>query len=284
MCCCAEALTFGNIYLPLKRVSKYIVFLLLLVSVSIQLPKQAQGEQEDDALFNLSSAYIASIYAKIDFGAMTQLNPKVFAYAYRGYMRLLWAQKLNPLKKIITICDYSLSANLNRLWIIDLASCKVLCNTLVAHGQGTGEEFATNFSNQEDSHQSSIGFYVTGDTYFGDNGYSMYLYGMDRHYNDAAFKRSIVLHGADYVSQYFIKEHQRLGRSWGCPAVNNALAPEIINTIQGGTCLFVYYPMQRYLNSSVWLQDLIDPTNICLALHVPKDPDGEERIQLLGMP
>lgn len=272
----------------LKRVSQYIAFLLLLLSASIQLPKQARGGQEDDALYNLSSTYIATIYSKIDFGAMTQLNPKVFEYAYRGYMRLLWAQKLNPLKKIITICDYSLSANLNRLWIIDLATLKVLRNTLVAHGQGTGEEFALNFSNQEDSHQSSLGFYVTGTPYQGENGYSMYLHGMDQHYNNAAFKRSIVMHGADYVSQDFIKEHQRLGRSWGCPAVNQELAPEIINTIQGGTCLFVFYPIQRYLLSSVWLQadtkqSLKASSNICLAMNIPQHPEGDERFQILGL-
>jgi hypothetical protein len=277
------ALTLATLKYAVKRVVKHIALLLLFVLVLLQQPKDAQGGQENRSLYDLSSDYIASIYRKIDFGTMPQLNPKVFEYAYRGYMHLLWAQKLNPLKQIITICDYSLSANLKRLWIIDVATLKVLRNTFVAHGQGTGEEFATYFSNQEDSHQSSLGFYVTGNTYFGDNGYSMYLHGMDLHYNDAAFKRSIVMHGADYVSSDFIKEHQRLGRSWGCPAVSNELAPEIIHTIQGGTCLFIYYPLQRYLNSSVWLQDQSAPAaNICLAMNIPQHPDGEERLQVLG--
>lgn len=215
----------------------------------------ANAAQEDCSSFFLSSDYIASVYASIDFGAIPKLNPEVFEYAYRGYMRLLQDQKLNSFKQILTICDYSLSANLNRLWIIDLAKLKVLHHALVAHGQGTGEEFATLFSNQEDSHQSSLGFYVTGCTYQGDNGYSMYLYGMDQYFNNAAFKRSIVMHGANYVSNEFIKENQRLGRSWGCPAVNKELAPDIINTIQEGTCLFIYYPLKQYLQHSVWLQE-----------------------------
>ena len=138
--------------------------------------------------------------------------------------------------------------------MIDLNEKKVLFNSLVAHGKGTGEEFATAFSNIESSHQSSLGFYVTETTYNGSNGYSLKLIGMDKGYNDAAMQRAIVMHGADYVSEDFIKAEKRLGRSWGCPAVPRALAEPIINTIKDKTLLFIYYPDQQYLSQSEWLK------------------------------
>ncbi len=140
------------------------------------------------------------------------------------------------------------------MWIIDLDSRKVLLNTHVAHGQGTGEEYAKNFSNNEGSHQSSMGFYVTGDTYVGKHGNSLHLHGMDEGYNSAAYERAIVVHGAGYVSSDFIAGTGRLGRSWGCPAVSNELADEVIETIKDGTCMFIYYPEQRYIQSSKWLK------------------------------
>jgi len=129
----------------------------------------------------------------------------------------------------------------------------VLFNSLVAHGKNTGEEFATNFSNTESSLQSSLGFYITENTYEGENGYSLRLEGMDSGFNDAAMQRSIVMHGADYVSEDFAAQHQRIGRSWGCPAVPRALAAPIIDTVKGQSCLFIYYPDQNYLSQSKWL-------------------------------
>jgi hypothetical protein len=144
------------------------------------------------------------------------------------------------------------------LWVIDVAEKKVLFNSLVAHGKNTGEEFAQKFSNIESSYQSSLGFYVTESSYNGSNGYSLKLIGMDEGYNDAALQRAIVMHGADYVSEDFIKSQKRLGRSWGCPAVPRELAQPIINTIKNNNCLFIYYPDQQYLSSSKWLKTEIN--------------------------
>jgi hypothetical protein len=119
---------------------------------------------------------------------------------------------------------------------------------------GTGDEFAEHFSNNDSSHQSSLGFYVTEETYNGKNGYSLKLIGMDKGFNDAALERAIVMHGADYVSDNFASAHKRIGRSWGCPAISRELAAPIINTIKGKNCLFIYYPDKNYLNSSEWLK------------------------------
>jgi len=194
------------------------------------------------------------IYKELQF-TDEKLNFEVFEKAFLGFQNLKKSRKLVPSAKLLSICDFSLSSNRKRLWVIDLDEKKVLFNTLVAHGKGTGEEFATNFSNTEDSHQSSLGFYITEQAYNGDNGYSMRLFGMDKGYNDAALERCIVMHGANYVSEDFIRSEKRLGRSWGCPAVSREMAQPIIDTIKNQTCLFIYYPDQNYLASSEWLKN-----------------------------
>lgn len=195
------------------------------------------------------------IYKELQF-TDEKLNFEVFEKAFLGFQNLKKSRKLVPSAKLLSICDFSLSSNRKRLWVIDLDEKKILFNTLVAHGKGTGEEFATSFSNTEDSHQSSLGFYITEQAYNGDNGYSMRLFGMDKGYNDAALERCIVMHGANYVSEDFIKSEKRLGRSWGCPAVSREMAQPIIDTIKNQTCLFIYYPDQNYLASSEWLKNV----------------------------
>lgn len=194
------------------------------------------------------------LYKSIPFDPEHELNYEVFSKALTGFENLKKAGLLNQDSHLLTICDFSMSSNTKRLWVIDTNEKKVLFNSLVAHGKNTGEEFASNFSNTESSLQSSLGFYITDATYQGDNGYSLKLLGMDKGFNDAAYRRAIVMHGADYVSDDFASMHKRIGRSWGCPAVPKALTQPIINTIKGRNCLFIYYPDQKYLSSSEWLR------------------------------
>lgn len=194
------------------------------------------------------------LYQSISFDNTNKLQFDVFAKALLGFENLKKAGKLSKEAHLLTICDFSLSSNTKRLWVIDTQERKVLFNSLVAHGKNTGEEFATNFSNTESSLQSSMGFYITESTYNGDNGYSLKLLGMDRGFNDAAYKRAVVMHGADYVSEEFAATHKRIGRSWGCPAIPRALTEPIINMIKGKNCLFIYYPDENYLSSSEWLK------------------------------
>jgi hypothetical protein len=202
--------------------------------------------------------YISGVYSQINFGKNDPLDKTVFHNAMIGYLNLRNAGKLNSSRNVLTICDFTKSSNDYRFWIIDLNQKKVLFHTYVAHGQGSGDEFARAFSNREDSHQSSLGFYVTGDTYDGEHGLSLRLHGMDHGFNSAAYDRGIVVHGADYVNRNFIAGNQRLGRSWGCPAVPAHLSSAIINTIKDGTCLFVYYPQKNYLKRSYWLNKKTD--------------------------
>jgi hypothetical protein len=201
-----------------------------------------------------NATYAEEIYTSLGFENINHLESEVFYKAFLGFTNLKKEGKLDEDSHLLTICDFSLSSAEKRLWVIDLNEKKVIFNALVAHGKNTGEEFAQKFSNTESSYQSSLGFYITETTYNGSNGYSLKLLGMDSGYNDAALQRAIVMHGADYVSEDFIKAQKRLGRSWGCPAVPRALAEPIINTIKGKNCLFIYYPDNQYLSSSKWLK------------------------------
>lgn len=232
-----------------------VVLLMIGMCASSFFVKVVSGAEGSN--FTASRVYVSQraddIYNQISFGKEAPLSKEVFKSAYTGFLNLKNAGKLNPESSIITICDFSLSANVKRLWVINLDNSKILFHSLVAHGQGTGDEFARNFSNNENSHQSSMGFYVTDATYNGDNGYSLKLKGMDAGYNDAAYSRAIVVHGADYVCESFVKCNQRLGRSWGCPAIPRDIAPKVINTIKDGNALYIYYPNQKYLAKSVWL-------------------------------
>ena len=163
-----------------------------------------------------------------------------FAVALKGYYSL--KEKGLIKKDILTLIDFSLSSNTKRLWVIDLITGDVLYHSLVAHGRNTGEEYASNFSNAAESYKSSLGFYSTGEIYNGKHGMSLRLDGLEKGVNDNARARGVVMHAADYVSNSFIKNNHRLGRSQGCPAVPAELSKEIISTIKGKSCFFIYHP------------------------------------------
>ena len=136
------------------------------------------------------------------------------------------------------------------MWIIDMNQNKIILNSLVAHGKNSGEEYADNFSNKNQSNKSSLGFFATGEVYQGKHGLSLKLDGLEKGINDNARQRDVVVHGADYVSENFIKNHKRLGRSQGCPAVPVELSKKIIETIKDKSCLFIYHPSENDVQSS----------------------------------
>ena len=177
------------------------------------------------------------------------LNQKAFEYAWRGYHNLL---KTGQLKKsyVLTVCDFTQSSSNKRMYVIDVAHKKLLFNTYVSHGMNSGIEYATSFSNRANSFKSSLGFFVTSKTYFGRNGLSLKVKGLEKGFNDLAAKRHIVLHGSDYISPQYLKDNGEMGRSLGCAAIPNAMSPRIIKTIRNGSCLFVYHPTVKYLTHS----------------------------------
>jgi hypothetical protein len=181
------------------------------------------------------------------------LTRDVYNLAIKGLHKLDAEGKLHNLN-IITIIDYSQSSNQKRLYVIDLANQKLLFNTYVAHGRKTGEEYAKTFSNNDGSFQSSLGFYITQQTLTGSHtGFALSLSGVEKGINDNAYKRAIIMHAANYVSENFIKKNGRLGRSLGCPALPPELNKPIIETIKGGSCLFLYNPDPVYMCQSTLL-------------------------------
>lgn len=164
---------------------------------------------------------------------------KVLKVALDGFY--IMKTKGHVKKDILTLIDFSTSSNSKRLWVLDLANQTVLYNSLVAHGRNSGDEFATKFSNKPESFQSSLGFYATGEIYQGKHGFSLRLDGLEKGLNDQARSRAVVIHGADYVAEKFIKQNKRLGRSLGCPALPQNLTKEIINVIKDKSCLFIYH-------------------------------------------
>ncbi|MDO4709892.1 MAG: murein L,D-transpeptidase catalytic domain family protein [Pseudomonadota bacterium] len=150
----------------------------------------------------------------------------------------------------LAVIDYSLPSTAKRLWVFDLASETLLYHEHVTHGQGSGENFATNFSNIEGSYQTSLGLYRTAETYIGANGYSLRLDGLDKGFNDAARQRAIVMHGAWYAEPELIAKQGRLGRSQGCPALRHGIARQVIDDLKQAQLLFAYAEHDEWLRSS----------------------------------
>ncbi|MBL4659486.1 MAG: murein L,D-transpeptidase catalytic domain family protein [Alcanivoracaceae bacterium] len=204
-------------------------------------------------LFNL--LMINTAQADIKASDLIKLAPDISENVLNLAVNALNCASQDSKKSIknISIIDYSLPSTAKRFWTFDIINNKLLYKELVAHGKNTGANYAKHFSNTPDSKQSSLGLFKTGATYTGRNGYSLYLNGLEKDFNDLALKRSIVMHGAKYVSQDFINKHGRLGRSWGCPTFTQTLAKEIIDQIKHGQYLFIYYPDNNWLKKSTYL-------------------------------
>ncbi len=172
-----------------------------------------------------------------------------------GYKKLIQKSLVHK-TSIITIIDFSLPSDRERMWVIDIVKGKVLFHCLVAHGRNSGGLYAENFSNVPGSYTSSPGFYLTDDIYYGKHGMSLYLDGLEKGINDKARERAIVMHGADYVSKSFVENYGRLGRSHGCPAIPLGLHKDIIKTIHGGSCLYIHAPNDLYVMHSPILGSL----------------------------
>jgi hypothetical protein len=218
-----------------------VVFLMSFSSNKIEknVPKLTAFVTEKSA-FEMKAEHI---YSNLDANNLTLPNLESFSLALAGFYDLKDKGLIS--KDILTLVDFSLSSNVKRLWVIDLATNTILYNSLVAHGRNTGEEFANSFSNNDSSFKSSLGFYATGEIYNGKHGPSLRLDGLEKGINDHARARGVVVHGADYVSENFIKGNKRLGRSQGCPALPVELTQEIISAIKDKSCLFIYHPSRN---------------------------------------
>jgi len=192
---------------------------------------------------------VGSIYEELDGASKPDFE--LFEMAYLGYIDLKLSGLIRSDKEILSIIDFRLPSNQKRFWVIDIKNKEILYNTLVAHGENSGEEeYALSFSNRTNSHQSSLGFYRTEETYYGKNGLSLRLKGLERRFNSNARERYVVLHGADYATQEYLDKHGKLGNSEGCPAIPMGIHKEVINVTKEGTCLFIYFPDLKYIEGS----------------------------------
>lgn len=238
-------LVFLNYGVPLSPMKKVIFYLLLLM-----VPVLNHARINEPVSIETSSM---NVYTALNLASL-QLSKDIFSLAIKGLKKLEAEGKLNN-PNIITIADYSQSSSKKRLYVIDLKSGKLLFNTYVAHGRNTGEEFAKSFSNEEGSLKSSLGFYITEHPIVGSHtGYALMINGVEKGINDNAAKRAIIIHSADYATETFIKKHGRLGRSFGCPVLPPDMNKPIIESIKGGTCLFIYHPNNQYISGSSLLK------------------------------
>ncbi|MCL9808029.1 murein L,D-transpeptidase catalytic domain family protein [Flavobacterium luminosum] len=223
-------------------------FLPLLLLFFVSFAPKSTNNTDPKLLANTKSANLAvrieMIYNSLDANSFALPQVECFKRAMTGFYAL--KQKGVIEKDILTVIDFSMSSTKKRMWIIDLVSNKILYNTVVSHGRNSGLEYATSFSNQSNSYKSSLGFYTTGETYFGKHGLSLKLDGQEKGINDNARARAVVIHGASYANPSILKNQGYLGRSQGCPAIPEDLKSEIINTIKGKSCLFIYHPAKSY--------------------------------------
>ncbi len=248
-----------------RRIRRVIPFLAPFFFAHFALPagsKAVKGQTHISAStakaiqFASFQVNVYKLYEEIDL-EQSGLSLEVFNEAIVGYLNLKAQGHLSD-KKLLTVVDFQKPSTEKRLWVIDLEQKQVLFHSLVAHGKNSGENIAQSFGNILNSEKSSLGFYVTQDIYMGKHGVSLKLAGKDSGFNTNALDRNVVMHGADYVSEDFISQHGRLGRSQGCPALPMENHREIIDTVKGQTLLFIHG------NDKAYMSDYLD-TDLALA-------------------
>jgi len=245
----------------MSRPGKYLTILTVVVAAflflnflpigrpsprDITAPPRSVAANPVSALSLADSPRLNLLYDSLQLDSLG-LTTQAYHKAIAGFLSLV-ATGAVPNPGILSIIDFSLPSTQKRLFILDTYSGKLLFNSLVAHGRNSGTLVATRFSNRRNSFMSSLGFYLTGEPFIGQHGYSLRLEGMEKGWNDNVFKRSIIMHPAEYVSEDHIRQWGLLGRSEGCPAIPQQLDRPIIDVIRGGSCLFVYSPDKKYLS------------------------------------
>jgi hypothetical protein len=232
-----------------------LLFILLLWLTSQSHPGSWSGKNNPDLPGESKALLIRQIQEKYALLNEPLLNQEAFRYGMLGYHSLLMRGMVRN-DSLLTIIDFSRPSVDDRLFVINLNLNAIVYKSLVSHGRNSGDLYASRFSNKMQSHQSALGFYITGETYLGGQGYSLQLMGLDTGYNDHSKVRSIVVHAAYYATQDYANRYGRLGRSFGCLALPPAMNAPIVNEIKGGSVVFSYFPDQTYLNRSVILQGL----------------------------
>lgn len=222
---------------------KTFLLLLLLIGITTQAFNKKTASPINGLIYKVSQLSEKFI-----------INKEAILYAIGGYEKLKQTGQLIN-QRYLTIADFSKPSSEKRLFVIDMEKLELVVHTLVAHGRNSGTLFAKSFSNKNESYQSSLGFYITGNIYKGKHGMSLQLAGIESGINDNAKQRAIVMHGADYVNDLLIKKQGYIGRSLGCPAVPQKEIKEIIHTIKGASLLYIYAPDPVYSKKSSFISN-----------------------------
>jgi len=218
-------------------------------AVRVEAPAPAPAASAVVRHADAGSAFDAATWDAVALGAVDR---DVFSLALQAAAAAVErGDATNP--GTLTVIDFSRPSTARRMWVYDLRARALLFEEFVAHGRGSGANFATEFSNVPESNRSSLGLYRTGEAYIGKHGYSLRLDGLERGINNRARDRAIVVHGADYVNAATARAQGRLGRSLGCPAVRPEISRPLIEAVKDGGLLFAYYPDQSWLNGSTYL-------------------------------
>lgn len=219
---------------------RYILFIIIIFILGVFIQGKRAAEPVSSVDIDVSDNNYLSWKDKLT-DSLGIPAPAV-NLAMNGYFALK-SENLLKNDTLITIIDFSKSSTVNRFYILDIKNQDIIKSTWVAHGVNSGVDIAESFSNKKHSNKSSLGLYLTNETYSGKHGYSLRLDGLSKGLNDNARSRAIVIHGANYVGNSFIEKNGRNGRSFGCPALAYNESEEIIKLIKNGTCLFIYHPL-----------------------------------------
>lgn len=230
-------------------------FVILLIGIVLTLLYLKDGNRNPVNAGNLLNDSIVHTPWYTEIIRDEQISPSAFYYAYSGFQKLLDNNNLSN-DSLITLIDFSKPSNQERFFIIDVKNGSLVKKSLVAHGKNSGLVYAEKFSNKRYSNMSSLGLFITSNTYKGKHGYSLRIDGIDGELNNNARERAVVIHGANYVNPGYIKNYGRIGRSFGCPALPYSISSEVIDLIKEGSCLFIYHPS---LNStSRYQQEIVN--------------------------
>lgn len=232
------------------------IMLTILLSVISWAPVRATKNLKttNPTAKELFSEYVNTVYQTAGL-QQVGMDLNVFQRALTGYFNIKAQDNLAQNDSVITVVDFTKSSREKRMWIIDVLNKHLLLNTWVAHGSGSGDDMATSFSDINESHQSSLGFYLADDVYIGKHGRSLRLDGLDAGFNTNARSRGVVIHAAEYVGESAIAAMGRLGRSFGCPAVSPSVINQVINTIKGKSVFFINGNSSNY--TSKYLDDAV---------------------------
>lgn len=231
----------------------FILLVSLLSSSIVKATETSEFSINNLRLYELSTSLDVRLYETIkleEYG----LNRDALVYAVQGYEKLLAEGKVNN-TRYLTVIDFSQPIFNKRFYLLDVENMELVVNTFVMHGKNTGDEMAENFSNRINSNQSSLGFYVTRNPYYGSRGYSLRLEGLEAEFNSNAAARGVVLHGSDYINEERAL-NRNIERSLGCPAIPHAWNPDVINYLKDGSVMFIYYPSEEYLEQSELLNQI----------------------------